>query len=55
MTKRKATVEEARKFIIEKLQSEYLVKRQLKEILKENFPFSWPTYCKEKKIKEELK
>lgn len=56
MTKRKATLEEAKKFIKEMIDKDELYfKEHVEIILKKVFPFSWNSHCDKKGIKTEIK
>lgn len=57
MTKRKATLKEAKRFIKKQIIEDnfYFHQDHIKMILNEVYPFSWQKYCDKKKIKTELK
>ena len=54
MTKRKATLEEARNFIKRKVKEDTLHYKHVEIILDNVFPYSWQIYCDNKKIKSIL-
>lgn len=55
MTKRKLTIQEARKIVKQNLKVDKLGSHAIRTILREILPFSWVVYCRDRNIDPHFK